>query len=595
MSDEALFQAALAIPPDRRAAYVAAHCPDWEQRRRVEDLLAVHDSPAGPVHASALTGAYKPSADDGGAPGMLIGPYKLLQRIGEGGMGEVWMAEQEHPVRRRVAVKVIKPGMDSRQVIARFEAERQALALMDHQNIAKVFDAGTTTEGRPYFVMELIRGEPITKFCDDNHLTPRERLELFVPVCHAVQHAHQKGVIHRDLKPSNILVTLYDGRPVPKVIDFGVAKALHQRLTDKTMFTEFGAAIGTLEYMAPEQAELSHLDVDTRSDIYSLGVLLYELLTGSTPLDRKRLRSAAYDEMLRIIREEEPPKPSTRLSESGEKLPSIAAQRRTEPAKLSKLVRGEIDWIVMKALEKDRGRRYETANGFARDLQRYLADEAVEACPPSAAYRLRKFWRRNRAALSAAATIALLLVAGVAVSWWQAVRAVRAERVAREQAAEAEIARQAEAVQRADAERQRDRAVTARARTREALDAMVSQATGESLATQNALSLEQRKFLQNALKYYQEFAAEPGEDREGRDRLARAHFSLGLIRYRLGQVEEGVDVFRRTVELYAGLAADFPSVPGYRSGMAYGRDNLGRLLDDMGQSAAAEIEERPLS
>ena len=279
-------------------------------------------------------------------------------------MGTVCMAEQTQPVQRKVALKVIKPGMDSRQVIARFEAERQALAMMDHVNIARVLDAGTTESGRPYFVMELVHGVPITKYCDDNHLTPRERLELFVPVCQAIQHAHQKGIIHRDIKPSNVMVTLYDGKPVPKVIDFGVAKATEQKLTERTLFTQYGTMVGTLEYMSPEQAEMSALGVDTRSDIYSLGVLLYELLTGNTPLTHKRMKEAAYAEILRMIKEEEPPRPSTRLSDSGEALASISANRHTEPAKLTKLVRGELDWIVMKTLEKDRNRRYETANGL---------------------------------------------------------------------------------------------------------------------------------------------------------------------------------------------------------------------------------------
>ena len=346
-------------------------------------------------------------------PGTRIGPYKLLQQIGEGGMGTVFMAEQHEPVKRRVALKVIKLGMDTRQVIARFEAERQALTLMDHPNIAKVLDAGTTDTGRPYFVMELVKGQPITQYCDEHHLTPRQRLELLIPVCQAIQHAHQKGIIHRDIKPTNILVAEYDQQPVPKVIDFGVAKATSQSLTEKTMFTGLGQIVGTLEYMSPEQAKVNQLDIDTRSDIYSLGVLLYELLTGSTPFDRKRLQSAAFDEMLRIIREEEPPKPSTRLSDSQDSLPSISAQRHTEPARLTKLVRGELDWIVMKALEKDRSRRYETANGFIADLQRYLLDEPVLACPPSAAYQLRKFVKRNRAQVIAGGIVTGTLVLGL--------------------------------------------------------------------------------------------------------------------------------------------------------------------------------------
>jgi tetratricopeptide (TPR) repeat protein len=330
------------------------------------------------------------------------------------------MAQQTEPVKRLVAVKLIKAGMDSKQVIARFEAERQALALMDHPNIARVLDAGTTkgepggvSPGRPYFVMDLVKGVPITRYCDEHHLTPRQRLELSVPVCQAVQHAHQKGIIHRDLKPSNILVAQYDGRPVPKVIDFGVAKAAGQSLTDKTLVTGFGAIVGTLEYMSPEQAEVNQLDIDTRSDIYSLGVLLYELLTGSPPFTKKDLEKAGMLEMLRVIREKEPSKPSTKLS-TAEGLPTLAANRGTEPAKLMKLVRGELDWIVMKALEKDRNRRYETANGFAADVQRYLNDEPVQACPPSARYRFRKFVRRNKGALVGAAVlaVAILVVAG---------------------------------------------------------------------------------------------------------------------------------------------------------------------------------------
>jgi serine/threonine protein kinase/tetratricopeptide (TPR) repeat protein len=465
LSVKAVFDHVLELEtPTERKAYLDAACAEDPQLRgKVEALLQAYQDAGSFLEAPPAvpggTQAYEPVCE---GPGTRIGPYKLLQQIGEGGMGVVYMAEQEQPVRRKVALKIIKPGMDSRQVVARFEAERQALAMMDHLHIAKVFDAGMTESGRPYFVMELVHGVPITRFCDDNQLTPRQRLELFVPVCQAIQHAHQKGIIHRDVKPSNILVTMYDDKPVPKVIDFGVAKAIEQRLTEKTMFTQYGTLVGTFEYMSPEQAEMNAFGVDTRSDIYSLGVLLYELLTGTTPLERKRLREAALDELVRLIKEEEPPRPSVRLSSSGN-LPKIAAARKTEPGRLSKLVRGEIDWIVMKCLEKDRTRRYETANGLARDVERYLHDEPVEACPPSVGYRLRKFARKHRAAFVTAAGFAGLLLVGTMVSTWLAVRATRAEQIA-------VAARDAEIQQRQETEAQRDRALTAESLASERLE-----------------------------------------------------------------------------------------------------------------------------
>jgi serine/threonine protein kinase/tetratricopeptide (TPR) repeat protein len=439
--------------PEQRATYLNTACAgDRELRRRVEALLAAHersesllDRAAVLVGAPALPYASSDMVRLAEAPGTVIGPYTLLERIGEGGMGLVYRAEQTEPLRRRVALKVIKPGMDSEQVLTRFEAERHALALMDHPSIAKVLDAGTTSLGRPFFVMELVEGIPITRYCDEARLSPRQRLELFIPVCQAIQHAHQKGIIHRDIKPSNVLVTLVDGQPLPKVIDFGVAKAIDQRLTERTLFTRMGSIIGTPEYMSPEQAAPSEQDIDTRTDIYSLGVLLYELLTGSTPLDRVALHEAGLEVLLRHVREEEPPKPSTRLSGTNERLPSVAAQRGTEPARLSKLVRGELDWVVMKALEKDRARRYETASAFAADVRRYLDGDPVEAGPPSRFYRLRKFARKRRVTLVVAAGFAVMLVAATLISTWQAVRATRAEDLAVRRLGEVERANAATA------------------------------------------------------------------------------------------------------------------------------------------------------
>jgi WD40 repeat protein/serine/threonine protein kinase len=428
---EVLAEAAARSSPAERAAYLDGACRgDDGLRAEVEKLLLAHDQadgfleePVAPPQPSTIV----LSAPITEKPGDRIGYYKLLQQIGEGGCGVVYMAEQEQPIRRRVALKVIKLGMDTKQVVARFEAERQALALMDHPNIAKVFDAGTTDTGRPYFVMELVRGVKITDYCDENHLSTKARLELFIHICHAIQHAHQKGIIHRDIKPSNILVTINDGVPVPKVIDFGIAKAVSQQLTDKTVFTAFEQFIGTPAYMSPEQALMTSLDIDTRSDIYALGVLLYELLTGHTPLEQKDLLAAGLDQMRRIIREQEPVRPSTRLSTLDDPERSTVAKRRSsELPQLVHVVRGDLDWIVMKCLEKDRTRRYETANGLAHDILCHLNNEPVLARPPSQLYRFQKLVRRNKLVFAAAAVVIGVLVLGVLVSTWQTVRATRA-------------------------------------------------------------------------------------------------------------------------------------------------------------------------
>jgi tRNA A-37 threonylcarbamoyl transferase component Bud32 len=473
-----LFAAVIAAAPTDRAALLDDECrDDPELRARLDALLAAHDQPRSdlnrPLAGPARTEVHATAA---GADAVVAGRYKLRELIGEGGMSEVWVADQLEPVRCRVALKMIKPGMDSEQVLARFEAERQAIALMDHPNIARVLDTGTAADGRPFFAMELVKGVPVTEFCDARKLTPRERLELFIPVCEAVQHAHTKGIIHRDVKPSNVLVALHDERPVPKVIDFGVAKAHGQRLTEKTIYTGFGALVGNPAYMAPEQATFSQLDVVTRADVYALVVLLYELLAGSPPFEPERLKQVALDEVLRVVREEEPPRPSTRLSTS-EARATIAAVRKSDPVELANLMRGELDWVVMKALEKDRARRYETAAALARDVGRYLKDEAVEACPPTLGYRVRKLYRRHRAAVLTAAGFALLLVAGAAAAGWLEVQATDAEHATAEERDRTAEQRDAAARQRdaariaeKDAAKQRDETAAAHKRLQKAQD-----------------------------------------------------------------------------------------------------------------------------
>jgi eukaryotic-like serine/threonine-protein kinase len=473
-----VFLSAAEVTAAARAAYLDSACgPDVELRVAVERLLDAHANPAkvleatvGPARPapSSDTGPHTPLPDTGT---ILAGRYKLLEQIGEGGMGAVWVAQQIEPVKRTVAIKLIKPGMDTKTVLARFEAERQALALMDHPNIARVLDAGMAADGRPYFVMELVKGTPITRYCDANKLTPRQRLELFVPVCHAIQHAHQKGIIHRDIKPSNILVALYDDRAVPKVIDFGVAKATGQSLTEQTLNTGFGAVVGTPQYMSPEQATFNNLDIDTRSDLYSLGVLLYELLAGSPPFTKKDFEQAGMLEMLRVLREVEPPRPSTKLS-SAAALPSLAANRSMEPKKLTGMLRNELDWIVMKALEKDRSRRYETANGFAADVLRYLSGEPVQAVPPSLQYRLKKFVRRHRPAVAAAALLLAALLVGFAGIVVGLIRAT--------------AAREAESEQRQFAETESQRANSEAAHARDEAAKAQASAAAEKLAVRKA-------------------------------------------------------------------------------------------------------------
>ncbi len=530
---ESILAAAVEISTDdERREFVKRACAgDAELKRRVEELITNHFRAGSFLESPAPQLVATIDAPIPERPGTVIGPYKLLEQIGEGGFGVVFMAEQTQPVRRKVALKVLKPGMDTCQIVARFEAERQALAIMDHPNIAKVHDGGATASGRPFFVMELVKGVPITEFCDQNQLTPPQRLELFLPVCQAVQHAHQKGIIHRDLKPSNVLVSRHDATPVVKVIDFGVAKALGQELTDKTLFTGLAQMVGTPLYMSPEQAGMSDLDVDTRSDIYSLGVLLYELLTGTTPFDKERFKKSEYDEIRRIIREEEPPKPSTRLSTS-ETLPSIAANRGLEPKKLSSLVRGELDWIVMKCLQKDRSRRYETASSLARDLERYLLDEPVQARPPSAAYRLRKFMRRNKGPVLAASLVLVALIGGMIGTSWGLLRALSEaeEKGQAQQAAESNLRK-----------------------AHQAVNDYFMLVSENDLLQEPALQPLRRKLLHRALVYYQGFVRDHGESPELQAELAATCLRIAILTFELGVEEDWVPWLEKGVAAVEGL------------------------------------------
>ncbi len=525
------------------------------------DERPVTESPPTVDHGSG--GEYRAPSENVGS---VIGPYKLLQQIGQGGFGVVYMAEQEKPVRRRVALKIIKPGMDTSQVIARFESERQALALMDHPNIARVLDAGATASGHPFFVMELVKGEPVTEYCDKKHLPPNARLKVFVDVCHAIQHAHHKGIIHRDIKPSNVLVTLHDNIPVAKVIDFGVAKATVQRLTDRTLFTAYGQMIGTPAYMSPEQAEMSGLDIDTRSDVYSLGVLLYELLTGTTPLDAKRLRQAGYAEVQRLIREEEPPRPSTRLSSLTDSAKMLADNRGLDIRGLVQVLAGDLDWVVMKALEKDRDRRYATPGNLAEDIERYLRNDAVLARPPSAVYRLKKLAQRNRAAVLAVALVVAALLAGTAAATWQAIRATRAEnRALLAAAAEKEA---------------KDQALARETETKAVLDfvenrvfaAARPEGQGGGLGRDVAL----RKAIESALPYVDKgFRQQPLIEARLRLTLARSFYYLGDGRTAAEQEETARDLYARY------LGPDHPDTLRAMHYLGSSYDLIGRLSESL--------------
>jgi len=590
---KALFDHANEISsPAERQAYLDQACAGApEIRQQVEALLRAFaeapesflEKPACPLPA---TGAYQPGDDTPAhppgdqpetvdhtprtdppqhieGPGTQIGLYRLVDKLGEGGMGTVYLAEQKQPLRRQVALKIIKPGMDSVQIVARFEAERQALALMDHGNIARVYEAGTTAQGRPYFVMELVKGIPLTRFCNDNTLTLRQRLLLFVTVCQAIQHAHQKGVMHRDLKTSNVLVALQDGKPVPKVIDFGLAKATEQPLTDRSLSLATGSIVGTFEYMSPEQADISGKGVDTRTDVYSLGVVLYELLTGTTPIERSRLRGAGLLDVLEWIKEEEAPRPSSRVGSLGQRLAKVAFQRKAEPARLAKLLRGELDWIVLKALEKDRNRRYESASDFAKDVQRYLDDEPVEACPPSLRYRLGKFVRKHRTLLATAAGFVVVLLLGIA-GLTAGIIVVNAER---------------------------QRALIAEKKTRKALG-MTWGGIRLQIRKQAKPGDTEKIILRNMLQELRQLLGEPGAGRELRAAAAETEFRVANLSALLGASADAEAGYNRAIALYEQLAKEFPAEVEYRAELARCHFDLGYLWIEQGKRPEAEAAYR---
>jgi serine/threonine protein kinase/Tfp pilus assembly protein PilF len=611
----AVFRIAFSIKSDElREEYLQQACGSdrWLYNRVAELLQANKESPdflETPPTGVGRTPDLPPITE---GPGTMVGRYKLLEEIGEGGMGLVFLARQQEPVKRDVALKIIKPGMDTKEVVARFETERQALALMDHPNIARVIDAGSTDSGRPFFVMELVQGTPLTDYCDQSHLSTSERLELFVQICHAVQHAHQRGIIHRDLKPSNVLVSRSDDGPVPKIIDFGIAKATKQPITEKGLLTSYGQMLGTPLYMSPEQAGMDGLDVDTRSDIYLLGVMLYELLTGSTPFDQERARQADYDEIRRMIREDEPPRPSTRISTLGaggkkdsplaqkETAPfspaMVAANRKTDPAKLSRLLRRELDWIVIKALQKDRARRYQTAGGFARDIERYLADEPIEARPPTLLDRVGRWARRHKAVVAAMVVLLVTATIGFAASTYFIAREKAATDDAlqhwRETAArERELKREADRLHR-QAQRNLEQAHKNLQNSLDAANQLVERVVNDKLFGKPEMQELRQTFMKDALQLYQVFISEHGTDPAVRYQTAVAYARIGHIQLGLGRHVQGEQAYRKGIQASERLVGEFPSEQKYREMLAWTYLRLGMLIaiyDLRAQDGGAEV------